>query len=57
MDRGAWWAAVHGVTKELDTTERLSKKLSNWKSTGWPNQAPYNYSLFNIASDSCFMIK
>ena len=20
-DRGAWWAIVHGVTKELDTTE------------------------------------
>ena len=20
MDRGAWWAAVHGVTNELDTT-------------------------------------
>ena len=24
MDRKAWYAAVHGVTKELDTTERLS---------------------------------
>ena len=20
MDRGAWWAVVHGVTKELDMT-------------------------------------
>ena len=20
MDRGAWWATVHGVTKELDLT-------------------------------------
>ena len=24
MDRGAWWATVHGVTKELDRTEQLS---------------------------------
>ena len=24
MDRGAWWATVHGVSKELDTTELLN---------------------------------
>ena len=24
MDRGAWWAAVHGVAKELDMTQRLN---------------------------------
>ena len=24
MDRGAWWATVHRVAKEADTTERLS---------------------------------
>ena len=24
MDRGAWWARVHGVTKESDTTEQLN---------------------------------
>ena len=23
MDREAWWATVHGVTKESDTTEQL----------------------------------
>ena len=23
MDRGTWWATVHGVAKESDTTERL----------------------------------
>ena len=25
MDRGAWRATVHGVPKELDTTQRLNK--------------------------------
>ena len=24
MDKGAWWATVHGVGKESDVTERLS---------------------------------
>ena len=24
MERGAWWAAVHGVTKELDTVYQLN---------------------------------
>ena len=24
MDRGAWWATVHGVAKELDMTEQLN---------------------------------
>ena len=24
MDRGAWWATVHGVTKESDMTEQLT---------------------------------
>ena len=24
MDRGGWWAAVHGVAKELDMTEQLN---------------------------------
>ena len=23
MDRGTWWASVHAVGKESDTTERL----------------------------------
>ena len=25
MNRGAWWAAVHGVVKESDMTERRAK--------------------------------
>ena len=28
MDRGAWWAIVHGGHKEPDTTEQLTLSLS-----------------------------
>ena len=27
MDRGTWWATVHGVTEETDTTEQLTLSL------------------------------
>ena len=30
MDRGAWRATVHGVAKELDTTEQLNKNNNHW---------------------------
>ena len=26
MDRGAWWATVHGVAKELETTWQLNSE-------------------------------
>ena len=29
MDRGAWWATVHGVAKESDTTEQLNNNRFN----------------------------
>ena len=29
MGRGAWQATVHGVTKELDMTERLNNESNN----------------------------
>ena len=28
MDRGAWWATVHGVAKQTGTTERLNNSNS-----------------------------
>ena len=31
MDRGAWQATVHGVTKELDTTKHKQDKLVHEK--------------------------
>ena len=30
MDRGVWWATVHGVAKESDMTEQLNSRSSNW---------------------------
>ena len=29
MDRGAWWATVHGVTKESNTTLQLNNNNNN----------------------------
>ena len=29
MDKEAWWATVHGVTKESDMTERLNNNNSS----------------------------
>ena len=34
MDKGAWWAIVHGVAKESDMTEWLT--LSNGDNKGFP---------------------
>ena len=37
MDRGAWWATVHGVAKELDTTEQLNNRpCHSFKSCALP---------------------
>ena len=35
MDRGAWWAAVHGVAKESGTTERLTLVTCRCDSGSW----------------------
>ena len=29
MDRAAWWATVHGVSKESDVTQRLNNNNNN----------------------------
>ena len=36
MDRGAWWATVHGDHNELGTTERLTPSLTSHLSRGFP---------------------
>ena len=47
MDRGAWRATVHGVAKELDTTERLTLMdgapgFLVWRSWGKDLNLPWN---------------
>ena len=29
MDRGVWWATVHGITEESDTIERLNNNYDS----------------------------
>ena len=43
MDRGAWWAVVHGVTKSLTLTERLHFHFS-LSGIGEGNGYPLQYS-------------
>ena len=40
MNRGAWWATVHGVAKESDTTERLNYQQPTKASPEQPLPAP-----------------
>ena len=49
MDRGAWWATVHGLEEELDMTQRLNSNneqshilgkvfsTNGGGTTGWPH--------------------
>ena len=43
MDRGAWWATVHGGRKELDKTEGLSTNITS--AQGKANQITMRYHL------------
>ena len=37
MDRGAWWATVHGVTKESDTTQQLNSNNNKYSQSLYMN--------------------
>ena len=53
MDRGAWWAAVHGLKPELDTTEPLNSnacRLPSFFSCVFPMIIPM--SLWLVCTDS-----
>ena len=58
-DRGAQWATVHGVSKEADTTERLSKHAHwTWSvqvtSSGVPRME-FSFSI-NFCLESSFLL-
>ena len=41
MDRGAWWATVHGVTKQLHMNERLNNNMICHNYSGRECKEPY----------------
>ena len=44
MNRGAWWATVHGVTKESDTTEATKQQQQNLEEgLAYDTYSMYNY--------------
>ena len=47
MDRGACWATVHGVAKELDMTEQLSTHSTKFKG---------NHKYLVSLHDACIII-
>ena len=53
MDGGAWWAVVHGVEKESDTTERLHYYYYYFTSTplGEGSGTPLQYSCLENPMD------
>ena len=59
MDGGAWWATVHGVRKESDTTERLHftslPSLTNIISRSLP-VAAYGIVLFLFMAEYYFTV-
>ena len=49
MDRGAWWATVHGVPKKSDVTERLFHFHFTSLSLGSPREQGADFSLEMMA--------
>ena len=49
MDRGVWWAIVHGVAKELNTTEQLNNNNS------WP-ESPVKCQLEVMSHRSLLLV-
>ena len=50
MDRGAWWATVHGVVKESDTTEQVNGDC--FQNTHTPQLPPDQKFTFLFPTDA-----
>ena len=46
LDGGAWWATVHGVAKELDTTEPLNNN-NDIETVQWEKNSLFNKSCWD----------
>ena len=53
MDRGAWWATVHGVAKSWTMTEQLSKH----EAKGKESEKIYMYIYTHTYVDLCVCCK
>ena len=53
MDKEAWWATIHGVTKELDTTERLN---NNSNITHLIHDTLIQMALYKCKNHACRMV-
>ena len=55
MNRGVWWATVHGVTKKGDTTEQLSPRAQTWiQIPTLPLPSFFTFVMFLIFSEITF---
>ena len=48
MDRGIWWATVHGLTKSPTKLKRLTPSLSKWKLKSLSLCSPTDYTVHEI---------
>ena len=50
MDRGPWWAIVHGVAKELDMTEQLNNSHADLATSHqfWYVVFPFLYQFSSV---------
>ena len=51
--RGAWWAAIYGVTKSQTRLKWLSSSSRGWAQAAWPQKCPITYFTFLATLPFC----